>query len=472
MIYIERMYINLICIVIKIERKIKMKGKQIFSDQDHLLAEQEIFSSVDCVSRAELLEIGEKVYGGFLGLGVAITGSSCYQLNLMQPEERRVLLEKIYSKEGLGLSLGRISVGSSDYSAELYSYDDVSGDESLEFFSIERDEEYIIPMIKEILKVNPDLYLYASPWSPPGWMKTGGSMCGGYMRNAYLECYANYLVKFVQSYAEHGIHISAITPQNEPNFDQNGKMPACRWHPETEAEFIQILHRKFEEANLDVKIWMFDHNFSDTNRVIWSLDECKGLLECCDGVAFHYYSGRIEETREILKKYPTMNLHFTEGGPRLTDHYDNDWCKWSMMIAKALNHGYKSFTGWNLMLNEMGGPNIGPFLCGGLVTRHSITGELTFSGQYKAFSHISPYIKPDSEIYPIYLGDGYGQTMHNYPKFKREVGGFAIDNNDGKIVMVVINPNADKMQTRFRVNDAWWYAELQPDSVSTIIIDL
>lgn len=449
-----------------------VKGRQIFTDQTHFLAEQEIYSAVDYVSRAELLEIDDKANNGFLGLGVAITGSSCYQLNLMESQERRALLEKIYSKDGLGLRLGRLSVGSSDYSVELYSYDDVPGDVTLQHFSIEKDEEYIIPMIKEILEVNPDLYLYASPWSPPGWMKTGGSMCGGYMRNAYLECYAEYLVKFIQAYAEHGIHISAITPQNETNIDQNGKMPACRWHPETEAEFIQILHKKFKENKLDVKIWMYDHNFSDANRVLWSLEECKGLLESCDGVAFHYYGGRIEETRQISKAYPTLDLHFTEGGPRLIDHYDSDWCKWSMMIAKALNHGYKSFTGWNLMLNEMGGPNIGPFLCGGFATRHSITGEITFSGQYKAYCHIAPHLSPNSDIYPIYLGDSFGQAMFNYPKYKREVTGFAVDNHDGKLVLIVINPNAEKMQIRFKIQDAWWYAELQPDSVSTMMIDL
>lgn len=448
-----------------------MKGIQIFTDQNHFLAQQEIFPGVEQVSRAQLLEIGDQQNNRFLGLGVAITGASCYILNQMEAEERKDYLRKIYSKEGLGLSVGRLCIGSSDYVAELYSYDEVPNDMTLEHFSIARDEKYIIPMIKEILEVNPDIYLFASPWSPPGWMKTGGSMCGGYMREAYLECYAEYIVKFVEAYAEHGIKISAITPQNETNTDQNGKMPACRWHPETEATFIQILHKKFVEHYLDVKIWMYDHNFSDTDRVIWSLDECKGLSECCDGVAFHYYGGTIEETMKVAKAYPKLELHFTEGGPRLYDHYDSDWCKWSIMVAKALNHGYKSLTGWNLILNEMGGPNIGPFWCGGFATRNSVTGELTFSGQYKAFSHISPYIMQSSDIYPISVGDSFGQKMFGYPKYEREAIGFAVDNHDGKLVLVVVNPNEDKMQTKFYAKDTWWYAELMPDSVSTMIIE-
>lgn len=448
-----------------------MNGVQIFTDPNHFQVKREIFSSVEQVSRAKLLEIGEQVNTDFRGLGVAITGSSCYELSLMEAEERKDFLKRIYSKEGLGLSVGRLSIASSDYSAELYSYAEVPFDMELKHFSIERDEKYIIPMIKEILEINPDIFLYAAPWSPPGWMKTGGSMCGGYMREEYLECYANYFVKFVKAYAEHGIKIRAVTPQNETHTDQYGKMPACMWHPEIEAKFIQILHGKFAEHNLDVKIWMYDHNFSDANRVLWSLNECKGLTDCCDGVAFHYYRGSIEETQKVSKAYPSLELHFTEAGPRLYDHYDCDWCKWGIMVAKALQHNYKSFAGWNLMLDETGGPNIGPFWCAGLATRHSVTGELSYSGQYKAFAHISPYITSKSRISPIVATDVIGEEIHCFPEYKREVVGIAIDNQDGKLVLVLTNANeSSKMQTKFYRNNVWWYAELQPNSISTLII--
>ena len=144
---------------------------------------------------------------GFYGFGVAITPSSCYLLAQMEPAKRTAFLQHIYGKDGLNLSVGRLCVGSSDYSAELYTYDDVPFDTELKHFSVERDEKYVIPMIKEILNIRPDLYLYSSPWSPPGWMKTGGSICGGHMREEFVECYADYIVKFVQAYAEHGIKI-------------------------------------------------------------------------------------------------------------------------------------------------------------------------------------------------------------------------------------------------------------------------
>lgn len=454
------------------KEKIDMSAKIRFTDKDHSLTEREIFAS-QYVPGAVALQVSDQSYRGFDGFGVAITPSSCYELNLIDPSERKELLQRIYSKDGVGLSVGRICVASSDYSPEIYSYDDYPFDTSLEHFSIERDEKYIIPMIKEILEINPDIYLFASPWSPPGWMKTGGSMCGGYMREQYVDCYADYMIKFIKAYAEHGIKVSAITPQNETNTQQNGEMPACIWHPEIEARFIQLLRQKIQEENLDVKIWMYDHNFNDTERVLWSLENCKGLSEACDGVAFHYYAGSIEQTKAVKEAFPNLELHFTEGGPRLTDHYDTDWCKWGLMMIKTLKAGYRSFTGWNLMLDETGGPNIGPFLgmCGGLVTRDSRNGELTYSGQYKAFSHIAPYITSNSQIYPISTSNTYHLNMSSYPNYPREIEGVLIDNRDGKKIAVIINPNSHGCQTQMKIDGKLWYMELYADSISTIEIE-
>ena len=448
-----------------------MKGTCIFTCKDYLKARREIFPSLS-VPAAKKLQRRRMSTKKFLGFGVAITPSSCYELSLMEQGERRALLEKVYGSE-LGLRVGRLCIGSSDYSPEIYSYDDVADDRELKHFSVARDEKYVIPMIKEILAVKPDLYLFASPWSPPYWMKTGGSMCGGFMREEFVECYADYIVKFVRAYAEHGIKISAITPQNETNTQQAGRMPACIWHPETEARFIGVLKEKFAQNDLDIEIWMYDHDFKDVDRVLWSLENCQGLKDACDGVAFHYYHGAMEESLRISREYPKMPIHFTEGGPRLNDHYDCDWCKWGSIVSTALRLGYLSFTGWNLMLDELGGPNVGPFLrlCGGLVTRNSQTGELSFSGQYKAFSHFAPYITPTSEIFPIDEGDFFGYEVGKYPKHEEEIHGFCIDNHDGKLIAVIINPNAAGAQTQLELGGALWYLELQDNSISTVIIE-
>ena len=445
-----------------------MKAIQLLTDKNHYMSEVEVFPALN-VARANTLHISEQSITGFQGCGVAITGASCYDLSLMGAEERREFLEKIYGKNGLGLSIGRLTIGASDYSAEIYSYDDVEFDVELKHFSIERDEKYIIPMIKEILEINPELYIFASPWSPPGWMKTGGNMCGGYMREEFIECYAEYLVKYIQAYEEKGIKISALTPQNEPNTQQGGLMTACIWHPEIEAKFVKILKQKFVENGIDTKIWIYDHTFSDVDRVLWQLDNTEGLKEASDGVAFHYYGGTIEETLKLKDAYPELSIHFTEAGPRLYDNYDVDWCKWGIMISKAIQCGYGSFTGWNLMLNEMGGPNIGPFLCGGLVTRNNDTGELSYSGQYKAFAHIAKYINEESKLSPICVDRGYDLAMYVYPKENRKIEGFCIENKDEKI-LVLINPNDTKRQTQIFLDGAWWYMELTPESISTVIM--
>lgn len=449
-----------------------MKGKIIFTAKDYRHAQREIFPALH-VPGAETLTAAKESTTGFYGFGVAITPSSCYELSLMDPAERKALLTHLYSKEGLGLSVARLCIGSSDYSPELYSYDDVPFDTALEHFSVERDEKYVIPMIRQILQINPDLYLFASPWSPPFWMKTGGSMCGGYMREEFLDCYGDYIVKFLQAYSRHGIRVSALTPQNEPNTQQSGKMPACVWHPEMEAKFIGLLREKLLANGLDVKIWMFDHNFSDTQRVLWSLENCKGLRENCDGVAFHYYTGAIEQTKAVAQRYPELELHFTEGGPRLTDNYDADWCKWGTMISKALSLGYRSFTGWNLMLDETGGPNVGPFLslCGGLVTRDSRTGELGYSGQYQAFSHITPYITPNSLVHPVCLSDSFNLNIGKYPKHDLPIEGVVIRQPEGREVAILINPNSHGMQAQIELGGTLWYVELLADSIATVIVE-
>lgn len=407
----------------------------------------------------------------FLGCGVAITGSSCYNLAKMSRSDRETLIRGIYGDDGLGLSVARLTIASSDYSAELYSYDEVEGDTDLKHFSIERDMAYVIPMIKEILKVRPDLYIFASPWSPPSWMKTGGSFGGGYMRREYIDCYAEYIVRYVKEYAKCGIKISALTPQNEVETDQGGKMPACIWHPDIEAEFAVKLRQKLDENGLDVKIWIHDHNFSGWKRVKWMLDTHKELYDSCDGVAFHYYDGSIEDTLALKQAYPKLNFNFTEGGPRLYDNYGTDWGKWGIMLSKALNCGYKSFTGWNLMLDQYGGPNVGPFFCGGLVTRNNQTEALSYSGQYKAFSHVSRFMKKNAVVYELEQDENHMAMFAFPPSRYIPIQASCIDNGDGNLCYIFVNANTAKEQIQLYENGQWHYAELLPESISTIVFE-
>ena len=407
----------------------------------------------------------------FLGFGVAITGSSCYNLSQMEPGERRKVLQHLYSKDGLNLQIGRLSIGSSDYSAEVYTYDDGDEDLSLSRFSIERDKEYIIPMIKEILEINPELKLYASPWSPPGWMKSGGNIGGGFMRSKYLNVYADYIVKYVQAYAAEGIKLHAVTHQNEPTTQQLGKMPACIWNPDQEAKFITILRKKFDQNHIDTQIWCCDNGFDSAQIVSWCLQEYPAMKDACTGIGFHYYSGTIEKTAFLKEQYPNLQLHFTEGGPRLTDHYDTDWCKWGLIAIKALNCGYSSFTGWNLMLDETGGPKVGPHPCGGLVTRNSQDHCLSYSGQYKAFRHFS-MLDREHCILPLRMERETEIVLKKYPTYQYMfTEGCMAKSADGKVILMLVNPASTLEQLQYYYGGKWWYIELQPNTLATVVLE-
>src|ERR1700678_4581170 len=173
-----------------------------------------------------------------LGFGGAFTDATCYTFNRLSPPEREKLFHELFHPSEMGLSVGRICVGSSDYSTKVYSFDDGDPDPDLTRFSIEHDREYILPVLRQARKANPDLFLFSTPWSPPGWMKFHGTMLGGAMRKHYLPVYAQYYLKFLQAYAAEGVPVQALTSQNEVDTDQDGRMPACIWPQESEIEFV------------------------------------------------------------------------------------------------------------------------------------------------------------------------------------------------------------------------------------------
>lgn len=429
--------------------------------------ERDVFSGASLSGIDTVLPEREVNNDSFIGYGVAITGSSCYNLMKMEPTERHELLTRLYGKDGLHFGIGRLTIGASDYSPELYTYDDTFGDTELKDFSIDRDRKYVIPIIKEILDIAPDIKLFASPWSPPGWMKTGGSIGGGYMREKYIETYAEYFVKYIQAYAAEGINIYAVTVQNETQTSQDGRMPACIWHPDIEARFICTLRDKFDACGIATEIWCHDHNFSDVGNVDWYMQEYSELRQKCSGIAFHYYSGCIEQTAFLKEKYSSLKLHFTEGGPRLYDNYSTDWCKWGLMLIKALNNGYSSFTGWNLMLDETGGPDVGPFYCAGLVTRNSQDGSLSYSGQYKAFRHFE-CITADSVIHPLRITP-HSICMSQFPTAEAlRPDGCLVENPDGNNFLILVNPTEQKSQLQYNINGESLYIELLPKTLATI----
>lgn len=335
-----------------------------------------------------------------LGFGAAFTDASCYLTSRMEAGKRRKLLEDLFGRGGLRLSMGRTCIGASDYSVSAYSFDDSPGpDPELKHFSIAHDRDYILPVLREALLVNPELFFFSAPWSPPEWMKAGGSLLGGSMRRDYFRSYAQYFVKFLEAYKAEGIKISAVTSQNEVDTDQGGRMPAALWGQEYEIGFVKgFLAPALRNASLDTKIWILDHNYNLWGRVVDELEDA-ALFDCVDGVAWHGYKGSPIAMTRVHNAFPSKNAYWTEGGPDISDpHYADDWAKWSADFAGILKNWSRCVVGWNLVLDENGRPNIGPFECGGLVTLDSKTGEIRRSGQYWALAHYSKSVRRGARV--------------------------------------------------------------------------
>ena len=440
-----------------------MKPRIYTTDNFGFMREREAFPSDEKLGGVLTLCVNDnETKDGFEGFGVALTGSSCYVLDGMNEADRAELLDKIYGADGLGLSVARLTIGASDYSPEVYCYEDENDN-----FTIEKDRAYVLPIVKEVAKKYRDVRFFASPWSPPARMKTSKSMFGGFMREKFVPEYADYILNYIDAYAREGVKISAVTVQNETETDQGGTSAACIWHPDTEAKFALTLAEKQQNRAEKTKIMLLDHNFAMFKRVIAQYEDFPELIKAAPAVAFHYYNGGCDFAEKVIERFPEVEWHFTEGGPRLYDNYATDFCKWGTIMASALNRGAKSFTGWNLALDETGGPNVGPFFCGGLVTV-SANGEISYSGQYRAFDHFSRFIKRGAKVLKSSVEDeNYG--MFAFPSKRTAPSVCVAENTDGSFVIEVVNPDAEKRQIQFFRDGSWWYLECLPNSINTVV---
>lgn len=395
-----------------------------------------------------------KKYQELLGFGAAFTDAACSMFNQLSPEAREILFHELFHPSAMNLNVCRTCIGASDYSSEMFSYDEGEPDPEMKRFSIAHDKAYVLPMLREARKVNPDLFLFSSPWSPPGWMKAGGSMLGGSMRRHFLAPYAQYFLHFIEAYSAEGVRVDAVTVQNEVDTDQDGRMPACSWPQEYEIAFVKDhLGPLFEKQSPATKIWILDHNYDLWGRAVAELDD-PGLHQYSNSIAFHGYVGKPEMMTKAHEAHPEAQIYWTEGGPDYTaPDYGTDWVNWAQTFTSVLRNWAQSITGWNLALDEKGRPNIGPFTCGGLVTINSQSKEITRSGQYWAFAHFSPSLRRGSRR--VDSSSAIAGIDH-----------VAFENRDGKKVLVVTN-SGDLRTVSLEQGNRTVELTLPPKSVST-----
>ena len=340
----------------------------------------------------------------YLGSGVSMTDASCYLLSRMKPAARRQFLRRIFTPKDLNLSIIRLNCGSSDYATELYNYNDTPGDVQMEHFSIDRDRIYMIPVLKQVQKVRPDIFKFASIWSCPGWMKTSGAMCGGSLKEESEQAFANYWAAYLSAYRDEGIEIGAVTVQNEPRTDQYGGCPATLLTGKQEARLAgNLMPEAFRDAGLNTKIWIYDHNPNPKKHgaYIHDLMSSPQVQQNAEAIAWHPYSGTFSYMEEIHRQYPMFGMHLTERGSNLTNRDEQTEVWFARLMFSALNSGCSSYTAWNLLLDPDGQPNTGRFACAGLLTYNPATGSLSESTQCAVFRHYAPYVSRGASILSI-----------------------------------------------------------------------
>jgi glucosylceramidase len=397
----------------------------------------------------------ERRFQEILGFGAAFTDAACYTFNQIEEVAREKLFHELFDAKEMGLSVCRTCIGASDYSAKAYSYDDGDADAELKRFSIAHDRDYILPMLRLARKINPDLFLLASPWSPPGWMKSNNSMLGGNMQRKYMASYAHYFLKFLRAYEAEGVPVQAVTVQNEVDTDQDSRMPACSWPQEYEADFVRLfLGPLLEKEGMKTKIWLIDHNYNLWGRALDEL-ELPDIRKYASGIAWHGYVGEPEAMTRVHDAYPEIGAYWTEGGPEYTaPDYLADWTQWSKTFTGILRNWSRSITAWNLALDEVGKPNIGPFSCGGLVSVNSKSKDITRSGQYWALAHFSRCIKRGAKRF---------DSQANI----QDIQHVAFENPDGQKVLVLTNAGSDRA-TSVQIGGQAAKLDLEKNSVTTI----
>ena len=405
-------------------------------------------------NNAVTLDPGKR-FQDVLGFGAAFTDAACYTFNRLEAAARESLFHELFHPAEMGLNLCRTCIGASDYSTEVFSYDEGDPDPEMKRCSIAHDQAYVLPMLREARKVNPELFLFSSPWSPPGWMKAGGSMLGGSMRQRYYGPYAQYFLKFLQSYAAEGVAIQAVTVQNEVDTDQDARMPACLWPQEYEIAFVKNhLGPVLQKSGMATQIWILDHNYNLWGRAVDELED-PDLRKFCNSVAFHGYVGAPEMMSRVREAFPQVQLYWTEGGPDYTaPDYASDWVQWGRTYTQVLRNWCRGITGWNLALDEKGRPNIGPFTCGGLVTVDSQTKEISRSGQYWAFAHFSRNVQRGGRRF-----ESTGTVAG--------VEHVGFENPDGRRVLILTNSSDSKSVTLKLANQSA-NVSLPASSISTL----
>jgi glucosylceramidase len=408
-----------------------------------------------------------KTFQEYLGIGGAITDASSEVFSTLNDTQQNTLLQSLYGKEGIGYNIIRTSIHSSDFGLGSHTYIE-EGDAALETFSIEKDKEKRLPFIKrDVDLIGDDLVFYASPWSPPAFMKSNNNMLqGGKLLPEFRQAWANYYVKFIKAYEEEGIPVWGLTIQNEPMAVQ--RWESCIYTAEEERDFLKnYLGPTLEKEGLgDKNIVVWDHNrdlITDRANTIFEDPEASKYAW---GIGFHWYETwtgglpKYDNLKNINESFPSKNMLFTEGCQEGFEtgklQFWPNAERYGNSMINDFNSGVVGWTDWNILLDERGGPNHVKNFCFAPIHANTNTGELFYTPTYYYIGHFSKFIKPGA----LRVSTSTSRSTIESTSFK---------NRDGKIVTVVMNPLDTKIAYKLIVGNSETQLEIEPRAIQSLI---
>lgn len=378
-----------------------------------------------------------KTFQTLIGIGGAITDASAEVFAKLPKEKQEELLNAYYSKEGINYSLMRLSIHSADFGSESFTY--VSNDDpELTSFNIDHDRKFRLPMILRVMKkTDKKMLVYASPWSPPAFMKTNGNMLqGGKLLPKYYKSWANYYAKFIKAYEKEGIPIWGVTLQNEPMAVQ--RWESCIYTAEEERDFLKNflgpILKKRGYGDKNIVVW--DHNrdlMVERANVIFNDPEASKYAW---GLGFHWYENwsggepKFNNMQAVQEAFPDKKLLFTEGCNEAFDaakyQYWPNAERYGRAMINDFNCGTVGWTDWNILLNEKGGPNHVGNYCFAPIHANSNTGELIYTPSYYYIGHFSKFLVPGAKRVSTATSISFLQST-------------TFQNPDGDMVTVVMN---------------------------------
>ena len=409
----------------------------------------------------------KKTFQKYLGIGGAITDASSEVFAMLNETQQNKLLESLYGKDGIGYNIIRTSIHSSDFGLGSFTYVK-EGDADLKTFSIEKDKEKRIPFIKRAIDlIKDDLVFYASPWSPPAFMKSNKNMLqGGKLLPEFRQAWADYYVKFINAYEEEGIPVWGLTIQNEPMAVQ--RWESCIYTADEERDFLKnYLGPTLEKEGLgDKKIVVWDHNRDLISERANTIFEDPEASKYAWGIGFHWYETwtgglpKYDNLKNINESFPSKNMLFTEGCQEGFDterlHFWPNAERYGNSMINDFNSGVVGWTDWNILLDERGGPNHVQNFCFAPIHANSKTGELIYTPTYYYIGHFSKFIKP-------------GAFRVSTTTSRTAIESTSFQNPNGEIITVVMNKTNQKIGYKLIVGESEIFLEIQPRAMQTII---